>query len=700
VVNSRPNMGRTQWGTGTGEGEGDDAKTPPPVVPVPAPDSGAVPTVEATSDRAGISTGVVSPTGPRPARLTPGSSGLVTLLAQNRPKTGKTATTPGSGDDRGASDARTPSGAFESGAFELLDITAVGGAVGTGAATIDPAVGTGRVRLPRLTPGEGLPALLARTRSAGASTMLGVGDAASVNAPGAGSRDAQEIAAVGEGASKTASKTENRSGTPTDEEPAASDQAGGDSAAVAESSGADTGVDDFSVANTAVDPGKVVAQNIAADAATLAPIEGAVIAAPVSPSTEITTAAVVLEPYTGDTSDVAYTNRVVPAHVGVAASDVAGAAVSARDPNAPRPKRLTPGSGGLAALLAQTRRRTGRQDILEKKTARASLDDAVPTITPPPVQPIERTGSGAVGMPSVAQEKSGAFASTLMGLPAPDLSDSRPMRVVVQPAPSGAVGASTAFGRDRHLPRDFGTAAAIVSRPVYEGDATEKSLSITGDVAAEMTSGRSIVPSDPVRVTEVIPVVRPNRTPRIMAGVVVAVVVAVVGVALMQGKHRGVVDADTARPGRSATAVAAPENLSPVAPATETPPVPAAVTPAVAAEPQSPGEKAAAVPEKIEKNEAESGTRRAAAVPTQEPKDEPKDEPKRKVSARVESTHAEPKKTPTKSRRRGGESHAGLSDFSAGVATPSSAEPQKTKAAATARPLENDPDATLPLTTR
>ncbi len=387
---------------------------------------------QTTAESTGQGTESAATTTVRPTRPTPGGSALAALLTQNRAKTGRA----DGGDGSGPVPNPTRS-THSSGSFDLLDITAVGDGGGEKKVEDSQAKRSVQVRATRLTPATGgLPALLAQT--------------------------GRESGRSGDGDGKVMAPISTRLTPSVPGFPATVDPPSGRTVVAKKAEPADNS-DDSKVSEVS---GK-----------------------------------------TGDQS------------LGVETTSGAGA----KDPSAPRPMRLTPGSGGLAALLAQTRSRTGKHETLEKKipgsaseVATPRFDSSRPAESAAPAAPAASAASAASAAPaesgaviSVPQEKSGNFASTLMGVPAPEINLARPLEVVRQPAPSGRT--------------------IKAGSPQKAGDAGSTASDGAGDRARVGSAER-------FRTTELIDTVGRARRSRIVVGGAVAAAVIVLALVLIPSR--------------------------------------------------------------------------------------------------------------------------------------------------------------------
>ncbi|MES1207121.1 MAG: hypothetical protein ABUS79_14385 [Pseudomonadota bacterium] len=399
---------------------------------------------------------------------------------------------------------------------------------------------------------------------------------------------------------------------------------------------------------------------------------------------------------------------------------------------APRPNRPTPGNDRLAALLAQARARTatGRHAILgeEKPIVSPPHATGVASDAPKAQRPSRSMTPSAVV--SLARDKTPAFAATLMGVPAPHVERDGA-------APSWRIAADQTVPNAEEWDR------------TPEPELTERNLETSGKDSRSFAWTAGTPPDDDrQRATETLAAVdglRPSRGPRVAAGVVVLGGLAVLAVAFIAPRFRKV-----AAPGAVSTeAVPAP------APATPTPApqpshetaAPAVPAPAIA-DPEPPvrvpapaaalnddvgnrrprqddsakGESARGgllakseeeAPEKAKSNKSKKKAKTAdsagdkapdkvqsqVALEQHAPSEATPPEPKRKAVARAEIPGAESRSGTKKRRSRSQEARSPQAEISgAGQSLPS--EWTKSKASVPARPVESDPDGTLPLTGR
>lgn len=711
-------MSRTLWGQGP-EDEGEavgPAQPPSDKVDSPAQNDAA------------------SSAAPRPVRTTPGSGGLAALLMQNRAKSGRhrlDGEPAPVGDRTNQGSGNRGSGNRSSGSFDPLETTAVGeqpdpeagpasGAVAVGAGSTQPE----RAATPA---GGGVPVAFTRTQLGLGDSVRAALESARVPVPaslkpsrplrptpaGARSVDASAAAptAVGSGAVDALRPSPPDTGTSdaaADSRAPLDDGGGrgvvGEPALLAETTavGADLGASSVAQVQEEAAPGVVAS--------------GAVSGAVTGPVAAIGSGPV-FDPLSGPITNVS------PVPV---ASLVEAAA--------PRPgRRPTPASGRLAALLAESRKKTGRHQTLEGAgaggtPAPVTLSPSGPVaFTPVPVVARSEASSPAVTSAAedtttvrvpgaaVAEKKVPAFAATLMGLPAPTV------------ATDAASGAATAWGPGRL--RDSGlNSGANRNSPLHvDGDATEPSNMAPDDLTASATGWRRRRTTERKRITDVIDVVRPPKhRGATVALIVSATMIAAIVVVFVARGRRPSVPAGPAADRPAATAVESPRAEPPpsserAAASREAPAVAGDSAPVTGAPTELPSRAevpadpalAGPIPPVREREEAKAeqapppptaaeNSASAATVAAEQPREEPRrpasrdteGESKPKASREGTRRAAAAEVTAAAKVRRSSERRARTHGTTvAGTAF----EPARPRVGQPSRMVPSDPDATLPL---
>lgn len=668
---------------------------------------------------------------PRPARTTPGGSGLAALLMQNRAKTGKQKIL----ESEGAVPERTRS---PTGSFDLLDITAVGGA-GVTEDNPDPKVqtkagetsrpvdatgargGEGETTLPRRTshptPGGGLPGLLMRTQ-------LGLGDA--VRAFRDSEREKQGRTQV---PPATLAPLRSTPSAAVDFE--ASETSAGGSVPAAGGDGEKTDVTVPVEASMESAPAGTTVNN---DAVSEAP-EGS--GRPTSEASTGEASAVeagggVVAPSSGPVFQLG-TGRVGEAGVGasgpvfdlisgpLAATDsapsglpAAGAELSGPSEAAPvsaasASSHPTPTNGRLAALLAESRKRSGRHETLAKAgpTAAATEPSSTSSVTeggPNDIATVRVPGA------SLAEKRGPGFAATLLGLPGPE---QKAMEAALASVRDAVANASSGAGRAVST-RSGGEAGQNPPLPI-EGEATERSLLSTADVRRGW-QGRT---GEEKRITEIVDVVRPARAARIKAAVAIAggvlAIACVIFLGSLRKPKRGpsppqpTLGARLGAPGRESSQPPAgvPGNEVPVRTADE--PMARGGPPAVPAAPSVPdpvaAEKSAGQDEGAPSRVPPPAAATEEATPASGDGDSPparvasagdagstRERETKRTAAHVGPRRSESGRGEAKTRRRNSEGRAARA-----VSEPVAAEAPRTRLTQPSRTPESDPDGTLPL---
>jgi hypothetical protein len=606
---------------------------------------------------------------------------LAALLIQNRAKTGQQKVL----EPDGATPSQPQSGG-SSGSFDLLEVTAVGGAqegaaAGSGGSGMGAAGAPTRRNYP--TPGGGLPGLLARTQ-------LGLGDAIRSFRESGGRTDAAPPTTASPPAAAVPAAVTAPS--------SADDVRPAESPPPASSGETATGA--------AVDPGDGAAavsgpvfELATGPMAGSGPVSGPVfdlVSGPFSgPATTVNAPETALA--TTPASEAA------PAPTATPASGATPAPTA--EQGAPRQSGATPASGRLAALLAESRKRTGRHETLDKG-AEPSAAGAGPAVAAPnpaaalgpspsaPQSPLEDVATMRVPGAEVAQKKGPGFAATLLGLPAPELTPP-----VTRTTSAVAGGAGTA-GRARYVRDGSPEGGADRNTPLpVEGEATERSLLSTGDMRARWSRNSE----EQKRTTDIIDIVRPNRpgirTAALILGGAAVLVMILVGVARVNrsgGEEKAAV---------TTVVPAAPAPAAPAVPPAA--PTPGATTAVEERKPtagigEAPEREAARGETKAAPVEANAAAEEGEAPPplpsafreTSSPPTARGDgEPKRKV-ARSETRRSDTRRAEPKTRRRNVEARSVRVE---GTATAASYETPRPRVAQPLRPLQADPDGTLPL---
>jgi hypothetical protein len=350
-----------------------------------------------------------------------------------------------------------------------------------------------------------------------------------------------------------------------------------------------------------------------------------------------------------------------------------------KGPHGTRPTRVTPGAQRIAALLAQTRAKSGRHETLASRMA----TDASPTAT-------SIVGSPPSPGPATARDRTTSNpGATLLGVSAPDLSQFRS---------AGQTGRTTEAAQSGKVGQGQGRGAGFSLL-----DDTERNTSAPAFADSAAVSGGFEISTGPTK-----------RRPRGAIGIVVATALVVLAVGVVFPRYRKA----NQRKALTSSAVSTPLPPAPsptIQPLPQVPSPPATGAPTVGSPPAQDTPVGSAVgvapPSSSAPSEQPQAPIPSGSVAEPRTGGAPVDEPsaggsraetqgdEKGASSSTESSPGEPKR---KLRRGKHRTKAAKSGSPRAVASPPGATAPTTDRAKTkpSAPARDDPDATLPLTGR